>query len=154
MLTDEDALYLTLRPGFSTSDIVTDLSGRGVGMDVVKKNIEKVKGNLLLTSKVGSFTEITLFLPLTLSVIEALMITCSGDYYAIPLNYVHEIIKVGADEITTLGGKEVINVRGVTTPLVPLAKFLGIPENRSALSGGRVSSNSGLMIRSMSMRLG
>jgi len=85
VLRNDEALYLTLRPGFSTSEIVTDVSGRGVGMDVVNKNIEKVKGNLVLKSEVGYFTELTLHLPLTLSVIEALMITCGGESFAVPL---------------------------------------------------------------------
>ena len=139
ILSDQEALYLTLRPGFSTSEIVTDLSGRGVGMDVVKKNIEKVKGNLTITSEVGRFTEMTLFLPLTLSVVDALMITCSGDHYAIPLSYVQEIVKFNAGDIDSVGGKEVIVVRGTTTPLVPLAKLLGVPENRSAIAAGRLT---------------
>jgi two-component system, chemotaxis family, sensor kinase CheA len=140
LLSAEESLYLTLRPGFSTSEIVTDLSGRGVGMDVVKKNIEKVKGNLLIASEVGRFTEVTLFLPLTLSVVDALMITCGGDHYAIPLTYVQEIVKFNAKDIDSVGGKEIIVVRGVTTPLVPLAKLLGLPENRSAFVAGRLTS--------------
>jgi two-component system chemotaxis sensor kinase CheA len=138
-LHNEEVLYLTLRPGFSTSEIVTDVSGRGVGMDVVKKNIEKVKGNLVLHSELGSFTEITLLLPLTLSVIEALMITCGGDYYAVPLNYVREIVKINGDEISTVAGKEVVAVRGTTTPLISLARLLGVPENNDLLAEGRMT---------------
>jgi two-component system chemotaxis sensor kinase CheA len=138
-LRDDEALYLTLKPGFSTSEIVTDVSGRGVGMDVVKKNIEKVKGDLLLKSEVGKFSEITLVLPLTLSVIEALLITCSDECYAVPLTYVQETIKIRGEDITTIGGKEVVAVRGTTTPLVSLAHLLGLPEKKVGLASGKIT---------------
>ena len=127
-LRDEEALYLTLRPGFSTADIVTDISGRGVGMDVVKKNVERVKGNLTLTSELGSFTEIALQLPLTLSVLEALIVESGGETFAIPINYVQEILKVRDPDILMLGAKEVIKVRGITTPLYSLSAMLGLPQ--------------------------
>jgi two-component system chemotaxis sensor kinase CheA len=139
LLNDEEALYLTMRPGFSTSEIVTDLSGRGVGMDVVQKNVEKVKGTLTLRSEKGKFTEITLLLPLTLSVIEVLMVSCGGDCFTIPLNYVQEIIKVRRDDIATVGGKEVVTLRGVTTPMVSLATVLGMPEQKNLLLEGKIT---------------
>jgi len=126
-LSDEEALYLTFRPGFSTEEIVTGVSGRGVGMDVVKKNIERVKGNITLTSVKGSHSLVSLQLPLTLSVIEALIVECSGETFAIPLNYVQEILKVRPQEISTLGANEVIKVRGATTPLYSLASMLELP---------------------------
>lgn len=138
LLRDEDALYLTLRPGFSTSEIVTDVSGRGVGMDVVKKNIEKAKGNILLRSVVGEFSEIVLQLPLTLSVIEALMIACGGECYAIPLTYVQETVKIRKEDISTVGGKEVMAVRGVTIPLVSLAGLLGLQAAPTLFESGKV----------------
>ena len=128
-LRDEEALYLTLRPGFSTAEIVTDVSGRWVGMDVVKKNIERVKGNLTLTSEVGSFTEISLQLPLTLSVLEALIVQSGGETFAIPINYVQEILTVCDPDILTLGAREVIKVRGATTPLYSLAGILDLPQH-------------------------
>jgi two-component system, chemotaxis family, sensor kinase CheA len=139
LLRDDEALYLTLRPGFSTSEIVTDVSGRGVGMDVVNKNIEKVKGNLILKSEVGKFSEITLQLPVTLSVIDALMITCAGECYAVPLTYVQETIKIRGEDITTVGGKEVVAVRGMTTPLFSLAHLLGFPEKKALLESGKIT---------------
>lgn len=138
-LTDEEALYLVLEPGFSTKEMITDISGRGVGMDVVKKNIEKVKGNLEVRSQVGIFTEISLQLPLTLSVMEALLVSCSGESYAIPLNYVQETLRIGGEEIETVGGKEVISIRGITAPLVSLASLLGLPEKKTFLAEGRVA---------------
>lgn len=138
-LKDEEALYLTLRQGFSTSEIVTDISGRGVGMDVVKMNIEKVKGNLILRSEVGSYTEIQLTLPLTLAVIDALMISCSGEQYAIPLSYVQETLKIRSGDIATVAGKEVLSVRNVTVPLFSLARILGHSEPETNISGGKLA---------------
>lgn len=139
MLKDEEALYLTLRQGFSTSEIVTDISGRGVGMDVVKMNIEKVKGNLILKSEVGSYTEVQLTLPLTLAVIDALMISCSGEQYAIPLSYVQETLKIRSSDIATVAGKEVLSVRNATVPLFSLAQILGHEEKGASISGGKLA---------------
>ncbi|NVO00868.1 MAG: hybrid sensor histidine kinase/response regulator [Geobacteraceae bacterium] len=139
MLKDEEALYLTLRQGFSTSEIVTDISGRGVGMDVVKMNIEKVKGNLTLKSEVGAYSEVQLTLPLTLAVIEALMISCNGEQYAIPLSYVQETLKIRSSDISTVAGKEVLSVRNTTVPLFSLAHILEIEERNSDISDGKMS---------------
>lgn len=130
-LNDQDALYLTLRPGFSTAETVTDVSGRGVGMDVVQKEIERVKGDLTLQSELGYFSEIVLKLPLTLSVLGALVVQSGAETFAIPLNYVQEFLKVRDPDIMTLGGKEVIKVRGATTPLLCLAHLLGLPEPKA-----------------------
>ena len=138
ILRDDEALYLTLRQGFSTSELVTDISGRGVGMDVVKMNIEKVKGNLILKSEVGSYTEVQLTLPLTLAVIDALMISCSGEQYAIPLSYVQETVKIRSSDIATVAGKEVLSVRNATVPLFSLANILGI-ENKTTISDGKLA---------------
>ncbi|WP_282578111.1 hybrid sensor histidine kinase/response regulator [Geomonas paludis] len=132
VLSDEEALYLTFRPGFSTAEIVTDVSGRGVGMDVVKKNIERVKGSVTLSSEPGRYTQVTLQLPLTLSVLDALIVACGGETFAIPTTYLQEIVKVRAGEIDTLGSGEVIKVRGATTPLYSLPGMLGLPERREA----------------------
>jgi len=139
MLKDEEALYLTLRQGFSTSEIVTDISGRGVGMDVVKMNIEKVKGNLILKSEVGAYTEIQLTLPLTLAVIDALMISCSGEQYAIPLSSVQETLKIRSSDIATVAGKEVLTVRNSTVPLFSLAQILGLDEQEKKIAGGKLA---------------
>ncbi|MCM0081698.1 hybrid sensor histidine kinase/response regulator [Geomonas sp. Red32] len=135
---DEEALYLTLRPGFSTAEVVTDVAGRGVGMDVVKKNVERIKGNLTMTSQVGSHTEISLQLPLSLSVLDALIVASGGETFAIPINYVQEILRVGEDEITPLGGSEVIKVRGTTTPVYSLSDVLELPR-RQLLPGARLT---------------
>ena len=127
-LSDEEALYLTLRAGFSTAHEVTEVSGRGVGMDVVKKNIERVKGTLTMASEIGSFCEVALQLPLTLSVLEALIVQSGGETFAIPINYVQEILKVRDPDIMTLGSREAIKVRGVSTPLYSLSRMLDLPQ--------------------------
>lgn len=139
MLRDDEALYLTLRQGFSTSEIVTDISGRGVGMDVVKMNIEKVKGNLVLKSEVGVYTEVLLQLPLTLAVIDALIVSCSDQQYAIPLSFVQETVRIRAEDISTVAGKDVITVRNTTVPLMSLASILGLHEQKELIAGGKVS---------------
>lgn len=139
LLRDEEALYLTLRPGFSTSEIVTDLSGRGVGMDVVRQGIERIRGNLILRSEVGVFTEISLQLPVSLSVIEALLVDCGTERYAVPVTSIQETIKVRSEDIVTVGAREVVAVRGVTVPLVSLATMLGMPERQSLIETGKIT---------------
>jgi len=138
-LKDEDALYLTLRPGFSTSDIVTEISGRGFGMDVVQRNLERVKGNLTLKSELGRFSEIVLQLPLTLSVLGALVLQSGGETFAVPLDYVQEIFKLREEEITRTGAGEEVTLRGQATALFSLAALLGLPE-RTAPGGAAAGS--------------
>ena len=136
---DKSALYLILEEGFSTRDFITDTSGRGIGMGVVKKNMERMKGHLSVVSEVGRFTEITLQLPLTLSIMEALLILCGGECYAVPLSYVQETIKIRSEDITTVGGKEVISLRGATIPLVSLSALLGLTENKTLLKSDKIT---------------
>lgn len=126
-LTDEEAVYLILRPGFSTREFITDVSGRGVGMDVVKSNIDRVKGNLVIHSKPGEGTTIHLQIPLTLAVFDALLVVCSGQTLALPLHYVSQILRLSERDIVTEGGREVVRVHGHTLPLVSMATTLGLP---------------------------
>ena len=125
-LADEEALYLILRPGFSTRDTVTDLSGRGVGMDVVKSNVDRLKGNLTLSSAPGRGTQIVLQLPLTLAVVPGLLIDCEGETYAVPLHYVSEVVRLKETDLLTEGGREVLRWQGKIIPLVALKDTLGI----------------------------
>jgi len=134
-LSDEEAIYLILRPGFSTREIITDISGRGVGMDVVKTNIDKVKGNLVIHSQPGRSTRMTLHLPLTLAVITGLIIECEAETYAVPLHYVSEILRLGEQDIVTEGSREVVRVRGATIPLISLRESLGLKKTQSGLTG-------------------
>ncbi|WP_432822702.1 hybrid sensor histidine kinase/response regulator [Trichloromonas sp.] len=130
-LSDEQALYLILRPGFSTREIVTDHSGRGIGMDVVKTTIDQVKGNLQIQSSPGKGTTIVLQFPLTLAVINGLIVACEAETFVVPLHYLVEILQLEAADILTEGGREVVRARGLTMPLVSLQAILGLSKQRS-----------------------
>ncbi len=119
---------LVFRPGFSTRRDVSELSGRGVGLDVVKTNLQRLSGLIDITSLRGKGTTFTLTLPLTLAIIRALMVSVSGRIYAIPLNAVLEIVSVRTEAIRTIERREVIVVRGQTLPLIRLARVFGLPE--------------------------
>lgn len=138
-LSDEEAVYLIFRPGFSTRDTVTEISGRGIGLDVVRRNVELVQGNLILKTEPGEFTSITLHLPVTLSVIEALLVTCGPEFYAIPLTYVQETIRIRREAIQTTGGKDVVALRGATVPLVSLRTLLGADDDPRPFPQGGAS---------------
>jgi chemotaxis protein histidine kinase CheA/CheY-like chemotaxis protein len=130
-LSDEQALYLILKPGFTTREIVTDHSGRGIGMDVVKTGIDQVKGNLQIHSVRGKGTAIVLQFPLTLAVINGLIFACEEETFVVPLHNLIEILHLEAAEILNEGGREVIRARGVTMPLVSLQLVLELPRQRS-----------------------
>ncbi len=122
-LTDQEAMYLVFHAGFSTAENVSDISGRGVGMDVVKAQIERVNGTVEMRSTPGQGTAVTIKLPLTLAIIRALMVSL-GDYlYAFPLNNVVETIQTGVEEIRLIGDSEVVVVRGEVLPLIRLGRL-------------------------------
>jgi two-component system chemotaxis sensor kinase CheA len=123
-----ELLNLVFLPGFSTRTDVSELSGRGVGLDVVKTNLQRLSGLIDIDSRKGTGTTFVLTLPLTLAIIRALMVTVSGRTYAIPLNAVLEIVSVKTDELKTIERKEVIEVRGQTLPFVRLARVFELPE--------------------------
>ncbi len=125
----EDAVNLIFAPGLSTAEKVTDVSGRGVGMDVVKSKITALGGAVEIKSKLGEGTRVTLTLPLTLAIIQALLIKVRQEIYAIPLSNVLEILNVKREEIKTVKGNKVINLRGRILPIIELDKLLGISEN-------------------------
>lgn len=133
LLSDEETVYLVLTPGFSTRDFITDVSGRGVGMDVVRQNVERVKGEFSLRSEPGHFTEVTLRLPLTLAVLDAMLLGCGGETFALPLAFVVQSLRISGEEIASAGGREVITLRGATIPLVPLGQLLAQEERPSLL---------------------
>ncbi len=125
-MTDEEALYLAMQPGFSTSEIITDLSGRGVGLDVVKNNVEELRGDLNISSSPGQGTRINLRLPLTVSIISALLVMQGGEPYAIPLTAVEEVARVRVKELESSQGKEALTVGGRLLTLVRLGDLLGL----------------------------
>jgi two-component system chemotaxis sensor kinase CheA len=125
-LSRREVLNLIFVPGFSTARQVTPLSGRGVGMDVVKNNIANLSGIIDLQSERGKGTRFEITLPVTLAIVRALVVSVSGRTYAVPLNSVLEILEVRARELRTVSTREVISVRGSTLPLVRLAEFFGL----------------------------
>lgn len=122
---DREARNLIFMPGFSTAAEVSDLSGRGVGMDVVRTQIEHINGMVDVSSTVGSGTVFTIKLPLTLAIIRALMVEMRNEQYAFPLTNVVETISVPADEVKRVKQSEVIVVRGSILPLVRLSEIFG-----------------------------
>ncbi len=127
-LSDEQAFYLILKPGFTTREMVTDHSGRGIGMDVVKTVIDQVKGNLQIHSEPGRGMSIVLQFPLTLAVINGLVVACEAETYVVPLHYLVEILHLEATDILSEGGREVVRARGLTMPLVSLQSILELPK--------------------------
>ena len=123
-LSRSDAFNIIFIPGFSTAKAVSSISGRGVGMDVVKTNISRINGTITIESEVGKGTRITFRLPLTLAIIQALTVEAGGEVYGIPLSNVTENIRVTADEIKTVEGREVINIRDRIYPVVRLGSLV------------------------------
>ncbi|MBI5643119.1 MAG: chemotaxis protein CheA [Deltaproteobacteria bacterium] len=123
-LSNKDAFNLIFIPGFSTAKKVSNISGRGVGMDVVKTNITRINGAIAIDSEIGHGTKITFSLPLTLAIIQALTVEAGGEVYGIPLSTVIENIRVTDDEIKTVEGKEVIHIRDRVFPVVRLGSLV------------------------------
>ncbi|HEY0093807.1 MAG TPA: chemotaxis protein CheA, partial [Archangium sp.] len=126
-----ELLNLIFLPGFSTARTVSELSGRGVGLDVVKNNIGNLSGIIDVWSERGQGTAFHLTLPVTLAIIRALVVGVSGRTYAVPLNSVLEILSVKPSEIRTVERREVLDVRGHTLPLMRLARLFNHPERQN-----------------------
>jgi two-component system chemotaxis sensor kinase CheA len=122
-----DLIYL---PGFTTRETVTEISGRGVGMDVVKRNVSKLSGMVDIQSEPGTGTIFTITLPITLAIIKALVVESGGQVFAIPLSTVLEILQATTSQIETIEGREVMSVRGDTVPLLRLTRAFNLPEDR------------------------
>src|SRR5690606_34524180 len=123
-LTDAEVYQLLFASGFSTAASVSNLSGRGVGLDVVRRNIEGLGGQIVVESVPGQGTTFTLSLPLTLATIRALLVEAGGQVVALPLDAVTEAVRIQAGEVETLRGQPVIQVRGHVVPLYALADYL------------------------------
>lgn len=123
---EKEAFNLIFKPGFSTAAKITNVSGRGVGMDVVKTNIEKLNGIIDVDSEIGKGTTIKLKIPLTLAIIQALLVGSQEEYYAIPLASVLETVRVNTEEIYTVEGRSVLRLRNEVLPLVRLADIFGV----------------------------
>ncbi len=123
-LSKQDIFNLIFLPGFSTAKKVTNISGRGVGMDVVKTNVKKLRGMINIESEVGKGTTITIKLPLTLAIISGMVIRSEDEIFVIPLNNILEVIRLHVEDIMTVKGKEVINVRDEVIPLISIGRML------------------------------
>lgn len=124
-LSVQDSLQLIFLPGFSTKDQISDISGRGVGMDVVKTNIQRLNGRIEIESEPGQGSKITILLPLTLAILPVLMLKLEEQIYSLPLSCVREIIPIEEEKIQHVNGKPMMVVRGEVIPLLDLASLIG-----------------------------
>lgn len=124
-----DVLNMVFLPGFSTADKVTDVSGRGVGMDVVRTNIRRINGSVEIDSQVGKGSVITIKLPLTIAIIQALLVEVEQATFAIPLGSVIEAVKITKDDVKTINGREVLTLRERVLPLLRLSEEFEIPRD-------------------------
>ncbi|NLY76978.1 MAG: chemotaxis protein CheA [Tissierellia bacterium] len=125
-ITEKELANILFEPGFSTSDKITEVSGRGVGLDVVKNKIESINGTIELDSQRGKGTTFTIRIPLTLAIIQALLIKLKDETYAIPLSSITEIINVNKENIRSIQEHEIMLYRGKTIPIVRLDKLMGL----------------------------
>jgi len=149
-LSDTDAINLSFMAGFSTAEKVTEISGRGVGMDVVRTKIGGMGGSIKLESVPGKGTTMKLKLPLTVAIIHSLMVKVGSDIYAIPIANVIRDLSIKKEEIKTIKGEEVVLIRGEVLPLIRLHKLFDIKSNGSeellVVVVERMGSNVGLVV--------
>ena len=127
-MSDKEAFGLIFKPGFSTAAKVTNVSGRGVGMDVVKTNIEKLNGIIDIESEIGKGTTMKLKIPLTLAIMQSLLVGAQEEFFAIPLASVLETVRVPIDDIYTIDGKNVLRLRDEVLSLVKLSDIFGVKQ--------------------------
>ena len=139
-ISDEDVWNLIFAPGFSTAETVTDVSGRGVGMDVVKRNIQSMGGHVEITSQAGRGTTTRIVLPLTLAILDGMSVKVGSEIFILPLNFVMESLQPSIDDIYTVGnGERVVRVRGEYLPLVALHEVFSVDDARTDPTQGIVT---------------
>jgi len=138
-MTPHQIHQMVWHPGLSTAEKVTDISGRGMGMDIVKSKIEELSGTVEITSAPGKGTTVTVQLPLTLAILPSLMVEIAGDAFAMPMESVAEIVGVGREQLSTVGGRRVATVRGSVVPLLRLADMLRFHGSAAAGSPAQTS---------------
>ncbi|KVW71603.1 chemotaxis protein CheA [Burkholderia ubonensis] len=139
-ISDDEVWQLIFAPGFSTAETVTDVSGRGVGMDVVKRNIQSMGGHVEISSHAGRGTTTRIVLPLTLAILDGMSVKVGGEIFILPLNFVMESLQPSADDIYTVGnGERVVRVRGEYLPLVALHEVFSVDEARTDPTQGIVT---------------
>lgn len=127
---ERQSFNLVFLPGFSMASTISDVSGRGVGMDVVRTNIQKLNGSIDIRSVLGKGTEFVISLPLTLAILPVLLVCLEDQPFAVPLSMVREILPIESKEVQELGGRATMVVRGEVLPIVTLAALLGWPQQR------------------------
>jgi two-component system chemotaxis sensor kinase CheA len=170
-LSDREAIELIFRPGFSTAAIVSDVSGRGVGMDIVRSHIEKLNGLIDIETKLGEGTQFKIRLPLTLAIIVGLLVKLNDQTFIIPMSNIAEIVRVTYDEIQTVRGQPVILLRNQVIPVawmhdhfhmpkvekdkshIPLV-IVGSAEKRLALAVDELIGNQEIVIKSLGSYVG
>lgn len=129
IMEDKDIIQLLFHPGFSTADKISDISGRGVGLDVVKTKIESLGGVVEVDTRAGKGSKFIIRLPLTLAIIQALLVNVGVEKYAVPLNTIKEITTIPSKEIRRVQNNEVVLYRGTTLPILRLANLLDVTSN-------------------------
>jgi two-component system chemotaxis sensor kinase CheA len=137
-MTEYDALHLIFSNGVSTAEKVSEVSGRGVGMDIVRTNIENLGGSIKVETRVGEGTTFIINLPLTVAIIQSIMVKSAGTTFAVPLNSVLETIKLKASDVKTIVGREVIHLRDSIIPILRLNSILGVVVNKDEKTAGHV----------------
>lgn len=134
-ISEKEAINLIFHPGFSTKAQVTDVSGRGVGMDVVRSNIEKISGEVQVSTYLGIGTIFRVYLPLTLAIIDGMIIECSDQKYVVPLSHIHESLQLNTEDLkqTSTAG-EILLLRGENIPLYRLNSMIGLKKKTEPLS--------------------
>ncbi len=128
ILSDRESLFLIFRPGFSTAQEVSDISGRGVGMDVVRRTIEQLGGTVDIETELGKGTTFYLKLPLTLAIIQALLVEAAGEFYALPISSISETIRISKEDIFSVKGQgKVIRLREEIVPILNLRSIIDAP---------------------------
>ena len=130
IMSEKEIIDLLFLPSFSTAKVVSDVSGRGVGLDVVKSKIEALGGDVTVKSKLGEGSTWTIRLPLTLAIIQALMVVVGGEKYAISLGSIQTIEDVAEEDVKYVEAREVINLRNTVIPLIRLSEVLGVESNK------------------------
>jgi len=121
-----ELMDLLFKPGFSTKSQVTDISGRGVGLDVVKRNVENLGGSIMVSTSKGAGTTFSMWLPFTLAIIEAMLVSIADQTYAVPMSTIVETHRYNPSEVKTIRGREVVQLRGEVLPLIGMRWFFGV----------------------------
>jgi two-component system chemotaxis sensor kinase CheA len=142
-MADQEVWQLIFAPGFSTADQVTDVSGRGVGMDVVKKNIQSLGGSVEIESTAGKGTRMTVRLPLTLAIMDGMSVAVGNEIYIIPLASVVESLQMTGDQVKTIANQgRVVEVRNEYLPVAQLSEIFSVPRKNTFDS----DANGGIMV--------